>query len=122
MYISGTHPQVQQGRTSDYMTDLAIPIGQLKNTQRYIDAEYYLNLRPETRLIVSHSLGSAVATELLRRRPNISGRLYASPNIYGLQRQNVQYFRHHFDPISGLNMMGNLKQNTRLNVHGFEGY
>jgi hypothetical protein len=80
--------------------------------------------------IVAHSLGSSVAIALLDlyENRNISGRLYASPSIFGGRVRPswaapIMFYRHRFDPISGLNMMSNLEQTSNIrNPHAYSGY
>lgn len=104
MYISGTHPNASN-RTSDYMTDLAIPLHLLATTHRYKQAAYHLSLHPEVKTLVGHSLGGAIAQELAAAN-GMHARVYGAPTLFG--RDGVEYYRHTGDPVSVTNWVGAL--------------
>jgi pimeloyl-ACP methyl ester carboxylesterase len=98
MYISGTHS------LADVATDLTIPLHLLTSTDRYLSAEYLLEIHPEVTTVVGHSLGAAIAQELSRRPSILEGRAYGSPTIYGAPK--MEYYRSSGDPVSMFNLAG----------------
>ena len=101
MYISGTHS------LSDVGTDIVMPAGALRETQRYKEAlQMFLASDPVT--VVGHSLGANIASVLTKdhwgegpQQGKHFARYYAAPFLPGrFRRPYERSFRHYFDPIS----------------------
>lgn len=119
LFVSGTHVT----NPKDYYYDVTIPIGQLKNTKRYRQVENLIRLYPEIDTLVGHSLGAAIVTDITLRYPQIKqARAYGSPTIKS--HPKIQYFRHHGDPVSISNRLGNSASNIFHigNPHSYRGF
>lgn len=123
LYIAGT------SSIDDVITDLFIPMQQIRQTERYQYAYDYIkkNENKESQIIevVGHSLGSAIGEALSQDFPNIYFRLYGSPSIQGNQSKRVMYYRHPYDPVSITNIMPNLTEMPLLegiNPHAYDQY
>lgn len=130
LYISGTHS------ISDAITDLTIPIGNLRNTARYRMSRDILEYNRNITRVVGHSLGAAIGTDLIIDRNartslqddltgrfvNLRGRMYGSPTLFS--HPNIQYYRHPFDPVSIANFGLDTQQTPFYlgNPHSYEGY
>ena len=110
----------------DVLDDIKIPLGLTRYSQRYEDASAVLEANPQVNRVVSHSLGSAVGTELQQRHPerNIQAIGFGSPffqyNKSKPSPHNIR-FRHPYDPISMLDKGAITKPKTsgsKLNVLG----
>ena len=137
MYIAGT------SSLGDWYDDFTkIPIwGDLKNSQRYIDAEKVLKDNPQVDSLVSHSLGGAVALELDKDRNNkfknvttygapvletpaqtLFNKLSSIVSHNNNEDKNVRY-RHPFDPVSFFDSGAKTVFNpTTINPHSYTGY
>ena len=116
LYIAGTKG------IRDAITDTTILFGGLQDTYRYKNA--FLTARDNhVHTVVGHSLGSAIGQRIAEKLPTIRARLYGSPSVTGVQSNRIKYYRHRFDPISGLNMMPNVEQTVHLgNPHSYRGF
>lgn len=118
IFISGTH------ELGDIAADVTIPFRQLERTHRYAQAESLLALHPEVDTIVGHSLGAAIATRLAEQYPRRirGGRMYGSPTIG--QHPNFVYYRHHGDPVSVSNRLGQSASSSFFlgNPHSYRGF
>ena len=125
LYIAGTTPTID-----DVVTDLFIPIQQIKQTTRYQNAYDYIKKNEGTEHeiieIVGHSLGAAVAEALSYDFPNKHFKMYGSPSIQGNPNaKKVHYYKHPYDPVAAFNIMENLTTApllTGFNPHSYEGY
>lgn len=125
LYISGTHPN-PHNRTSDYVTDVSIPLRALRHTWRFEQAATALRTHPSVDTLVGHSLGGAIAQELSTHASIKRARVYGAPTLFG--RPKVVYYRHPGDPVSVSNRIGQLfgraSRNTPSlgNPHSYSGF
>ena len=99
MFIAGTH------NARDVYDDLTkIPFwGDVRNSQRYKQANSALDANPQVDTIISHSLGGSVSLELNKQYNNqFKTRTYGAPVLdFSFNRDpNHQRFRHPGDRIS----------------------
>lgn len=125
LYISGTHPN-PHNLTSDYVTDITIPLRALRHTWRFKQAAAALRAHPAVDTLVGHSLGGAIAQELSTVASVKRARVYGAPTLFG--RPKVMYYRHPGDPVSFSNRVGQLlgrpSRNTVKmgNPHSYSGF
>lgn len=117
MYISGTHS------LNDLTTWPSIAMGTIRFTPRYKQAEQIYNIyKDQVDVIVGHSLGSVIAQELIKKRPQIKEvRAYGAPIITGINDKRIKYLSHHFDPV------GLLTNRPKRNIyfgdpHSYKGF
>jgi len=123
MYIAGTH--IPKG-VYDWKL---IPLGLMKYSERYSQAESALKDNPQIDTVVGHSLGSSTAAELNKRYDNkFNARYYGSPFIdFSFSRDpKNQRYRHPGDFISMFDtgaVNGEPQNNYQiLNPHSYEGF
>ncbi len=77
MYVAGSHT------ARDWYDDVTkIPFwGDVKNSERYQQADKMLTANPQVRTIVGHSLGGAVSHELQRAHPGLKSVTYGTPSV-----------------------------------------
>jgi len=97
LYIAGSHT------ARDWYDDITkVPVwGDLKNSERYQQAEKALKNNPNIKNVVGHSLGGVVALEWQKQYPNLQSRTYSAPvwNLTG-NEDKAQRYRNWFDPVS----------------------
>ena len=97
MYIAGTHTY------RDVWDWGRIPLGDVKNSERYQQATEALNNNPQVTEVIGHSLGSNVAADLNKQNNNqFNARFYGSPFIdfsFSQDPKNQRY-RHQGDWLS----------------------
>ena len=95
MYIAGT------SGLNDVWDDLKIPFNLTSQSKRYIDAEKLLKIYPDTKGIVGHSLGGAVALELQKNYPEKQFKIntHGAP-VISINCADRNRFRNYLDPIS----------------------
>jgi pimeloyl-ACP methyl ester carboxylesterase len=99
LYIAGSHT------ARDWFDDVTkIPAwGDLRNAERYREAEKALKANPNITRVVGHSLGGSVALELQKNNPALESRTYGAPVWDPLgQDGKVDRYRNWFDPVSVL--------------------
>jgi pimeloyl-ACP methyl ester carboxylesterase len=101
-----------------------IPVwGDLRNSQRYKDADKVLKENPNVKKLVSHSLGGMVSLELDKNNPNkYDTTTYAAPVFLGLKGGNR--YRHRNDLISAFDF-GAKSVGFNINplvAHSFQNY
>lgn len=103
MYISGTH-QNPYNTENDLRTWPNIATGTIWLTPRYKQAEQVYNIyKNQIDTIVSHSLGSSIAQELIKRRPQVKEvRAYGAPIIQGSNDKRIKYYSRNYDPTGYL--------------------
>ena len=125
MYIAGTH------NFRDAWDDLSkIPFwGDVRNSERYQQAETSLKDNPQVDTVIGHSLGSSVGQELNKQNDNkFNSRFYGSPFIdFSFSRDpKNQRYRHPGDFISMFDTGAlNEEESTNyelINPHTFSGY
>ena len=98
LFIAGSHT------ARDWFDDFTkIPAwGDLKNAQRYQQAEKALKANPSIRKVVGHSLGASVSLELQKNHPGLTSRTYGGPiwDPAGSDGKAAQRYRNWFDPVS----------------------
>ena len=87
--------------------------GDLRNSERYIEAEKALKANPEIERVAGHSLGSMVGLELQKQYPGLKSRSYSSLvfDLLSTPDPNTERYRHAGDPISTFDR-GAKKQHT----------
>ncbi len=100
MYVAGSHT------ARDWYDDITkIPFwGDVKESERYQQADKMLKANPQIRTIVGHSLGGAVAHELQREHPGLKSVTYGSPSISWGKEGGEGRFRNEYDPVSMLDL------------------
>ena len=95
MYISGTGSNLRH----DLFSDVLIPLGGLKYSQRYREAEKALLANKQITHIAAHSLGGAIGTVLANKYAQVkSGNAYGSPITKG--NSKLRYISARGDPVS----------------------
>lgn len=97
MYIAGTHT------ARDAYDWKLIPLGLMKYSERYSQAEAALKDNPQVDTVIGHSLGSSTAAELNKQYDNkFNARYYGSPFVdFSFSRDpKNQRYRHPGDFIS----------------------
>jgi hypothetical protein len=118
MYIAGTHnPQ-------DILDDMMLPIGFTTSTGRYRAARSHLT--KQIRYVVGHSLGGAVANQLVANHNWLHGRIYSAPirsrsGASTAPHSRVQSFKHPYDPIAMFDQ-GAEQSSFTPDIHGYRGY
>lgn len=102
LYIAGTSD------IGDVIDDLRIPLGDIKNSKRYIDAQTFLDKNPDISKIVSHSMGSAVSAELVKNNPQIKNSNYYGSPFISVTNTDKNTFKNINDPISMFDMTASL--------------
>ena len=76
--------------------------GDLRNSERYIEAKKALKANPHIERVVGHSLGSMVGLELQKQYPGLKSRSYSSPvfDLLSTPDSNIERYRNAGDPIS----------------------
>ena len=125
MYIAGTH------NMRDVYDDITkIPFwGDVKNSERYQQAETSLRDNPQVDTVFGHSLGGSVAIELNKNNNNkFKTATYGAPVLdFSFNRDpNNMRFRHPGDRISMFDTGAVNEDNTTnynlINPHSFDGY
>ena len=125
MYIAGTH------NMRDVYDDITkIPFwGDVKNSERYQQAEASLRDNPQVDTVFGHSLGGSVAIELNKNNDNkFKTATYGAPVLdFSFNRDpNNMRFRHPGDRISMFDTGAVNEDNTTnynlINPHSFDGY
>ena len=123
MYIAGTHTARD---VSDWKL---IPLGLMKYSERYGQAEAALKDNPQIDTIIGHSLGSSTTAELNEQYNNkFNARYYGSPFVdFSFSRDpKNQRFRHPGDIVSMFDT-GAVNEDPKtnyqfLNPHSYEGF
>ena len=123
MYIAGTHTARD---VSDWKL---IPLGLMKYSERYGQAEAALKDNPQIDTIIGHSLGSSTTAELNKQYNNkFNARYYGSPFVdFSFSRDpKNQRFRHPGDIVSMFDT-GAVNEDPKtnyqfLNPHSYEGF
>jgi hypothetical protein len=123
MYISGTHTP------KDVYDWKLIPLGLVKYSERYGQAEAALKDNPQITEVIGHSLGSSVAAELNKQYDNkFNARYYGSPFVdFSFSRDpKNQRYRHPGDIVSMFDTGAvNEDEATNyqlINPHSYEGF
>ena len=125
MYISGTHT------ARDVWDDVSkIPLwGDVRNSERYQQAEAALKDNPQVNTVIGHSLGGSVALELNKQNNNqFKTFTYGAPVLdFSFNRDpNNTRFRHPLDRISMFDTGAVNEDATTnyelINPHTFSGY
>ncbi len=123
MFIAGTHT------TKDVYDWKLIPLGLMKYSERYSQAEAALKDNPQVDTVIGHSLGSATAAELNKQYNNkFNARYYGSPFVdFSFSRDpKNQRYRHPGDIVSMFDTGAvNEDQETNyqlINPHSYEGF
>jgi hypothetical protein len=123
MYIAGTHTP------RDVYDWKLIPLGLMRYSERYGQAEAALKDNPQVDTIIGHSLGSSTTAELNKRYNNkFNARYYGSPFIdlsFSRDPKN-QRFRHPGDIVSMFDT-GAVNEDPKnayqiLNPHSYSGF
>ena len=122
MYIAGTHT------ARDVSGWKLIPLGLMKYSERYGQAEAALKDNPQIDTIIGHSLGSSTTAELNKQYNNkFNARYYGSPFVdFSFSRDpKNQRFRHPGDIVSMFDT-GAVNEDPKtnyqfLNPHSYEG-
>lgn len=123
MFISGTHTG------KDVYDWKLIPLGLVKYSSRYQEADAALKDNPQVDTVIGHSLGSSVAAELNRQYNNkFDARYYGSPFVdFSFSRDpKNQRFRHPGDIVSMFDT-GAFNEDSKthyqfMNPHSYEGF
>ena len=96
MYIAGSHT------ARDWYDDFTkVPFwGDVRNSERYQEADRALKANPQIRTIVGHSLGGAVAHQLQTDHPELKTVTYGAPSISWGTKGGENRFRNAWDPVS----------------------
>ena len=125
MYIAGTH------NLRDVWDDVSkIPFwGDLRNSERYQQADTALKDNPQVDTVIGHSLGGSVALEINKQNNNkYKAITYGAPVLdFSFNRDpKNQRFRHPGDPFSKFDTGAfNEESNTTYNLinpHSFSGF
>lgn len=123
MFIAGSHTG------KDVYDWKLIPLGLVKYSTRYQEADAALKDNPQVDTVIGHSLGSSVAAELNRQYNNkFDGRYYGSPFLdlsFSRDPKNQRY-RHPGDLVSifdtGAVMEDPKTHYQFMNPHSYEGF
>jgi len=123
MFIAGTHT------ARDVYDWKLIPLGLMKYSERYGQAEAALKDNPQVDTVIGHSLGSATGAELNKQYNNkFNARYYGSPFLdlsFSRDPKNQRY-RHPGDIVSMFDTGAvNEDQETNyqlINPHSYEGF
>lgn len=120
MYVSGTHS------LADVKIWPQIPLRNIKNTERYIQAKKIMDMYPEVDTLVGHSLGSVISREITLDNKNKikAARLYGSPNLMRGDKR-IEYYRHVGDPFSLSNKILRIQKVNSMylgNPHSYGGF
>ena len=108
--------------------------GDMKQTQRYKDAELHLKKNPQVKHLVGHSLGASVALALQKNDPKrFSVTTYGAPVTIGLdpfREGKVERYKHvgkagESDPIASLDLYANevkINSSNPFTLHSYKGY
>ena len=113
LYIAGSHT------ARDWYDDVTkVPFyGDLRNAERYKQAEKALKANPNITKVVGHSLGGSVALELQKNYPNLESRTYGAPvwDPFGYDKNfgKVERYRNLSDPVSFFD--GSANNNVKWN-------
>ena len=104
----------------DVWDDLKIPFGATSWSQRYTDADRVLDVSPQIRRVVGHSLGGAVALELQKSHPqlNLQSETYGAP-VFSLSGSSQRH-RHWLDPVAILDWGAETTLPQGLNPHSYQ--
>jgi hypothetical protein len=96
MYVAGSHT------ARDFYDDVTkIPFwGDVKNSERYQQADKMLTANPQIRTITGHSLGGSVALELQRAHPGLKTVTYGAPSVSWGTAGGENRYRNAYDPVS----------------------
>jgi pimeloyl-ACP methyl ester carboxylesterase len=104
VYVSGTHLNNPQ----DLLTDLTIPLGMIKYTDRYKQLEQLMDLHPEAERMIGHSMGGSLILAYQQNHPEryVKTYTYGAPVISLTEQPKVigYRFRNKYDPISSLDL------------------
>ena len=123
MFIAGTHTG------KDVYDWKLIPLGLVKYSSRYQEADAALKDNPQVDTVIGHSLGSSVAAELNRQYNNkFDARYYGSPFLdlsFSRDPKNHRY-RHPGDIVSMFDT-GAVNEDSKtpyqfMNPHSYEGF
>ncbi len=94
MYVAGSHTM------RDWYDDVTkTPMrGDVKNSERYQQADKMLTANPQVHTSVGHSLGGSVAHELQQNHPGLRTVAYGAPSISW--RSGGERYRNAWDPVS----------------------
>ena len=108
--------------------------GNMKQTQRYRDAETHLKNNPQIKRLVGHSLGASVALALQKNNPDKYDVVtYGAPVTIGLdpfRKGKVERYKHigkagESDPIASLDFFANevpINSSNPFKLHSYKGY
>jgi hypothetical protein len=123
MYISGTHTP------KDVYDWKLIPLGLVKHSTRYGEADAALKDNPQVDTVIGHTLGSSVAAELNKQYNNkFNAYYYGSPFLdFSFNRDpKNQRYRHPGDLVSMFDTgAANQEQQNidqLINHHSYEGF
>ena len=119
MFIAGT------SSLRDVVQDwVKIPLHLTSKTQRYQDAEKVLQHNPQITNLYGHSLGSSVAFELEKNRPDLTvWAAYATPTISGTKSRSNNRFKHPYDPFASLDSGAEIHPNKQgYDQHTYKNY
>ena len=119
LYIAGTDPTYLQ---DDY-DDLGIPFNKTSKSLRYRNTIDLLDVNPDVKNIVGHSLGGSVALELQKnfkyRDYNVS--TYGAPVASASPIPSNRY-RNKYDPVSQYDYGAQTEFPLTLNPHGYDNF
>lgn len=108
--------------------------GNMKQTERYKQADLYLKRNQQIKHLVGHSLGASVALALQKNNPDKYDVVtYGAPVIGGLdpfRKGKVERYKHigktgESDPVASLDMFANevpIKSSNPFKLHSYKGY
>jgi hypothetical protein len=94
MYVAGSHTV-----RNWYHDVTTIPVwGDVRNSERYQQADKMLKANPQVHTVVGHYLVGSVAHELQKNNPGLRSVTYGSPSIS--QGSGGERYRNSLDPVS----------------------
>lgn len=112
LFVAGTN------NIGDVYDDLRIPLGDIKNSKRYIDTQAFINKNPQISKLVSHSLGSSVSMEIKKNNPQIKDVNYYGSPFISVGYTNNNTYKNPYDIFSMFDKTAKLPGKND-NVAGF---
>ena len=119
LYVAGTDPTDLQ----DDVDDLGIPFHETSKSLRYKNTLDLLDVNPDVKNIVGHSLGGSVDLELQKnfKDRNCNVNTYGAPVASASPIPSKRY-RNKYDPVSMLDYGAQTSYPLGLNPHGYASF